>query len=161
MRRRFTVLAATAALLLVGGVAVASIPDASGVIHGCRKTNGGALSVIDSATQTCPAGTVALNWSQTGPTGPSGPTGPPGVAGVYVVDSAWSSQWGPFETDCTVGDAALSIAIEYVPGNVVQPVSATPVLTAGQPTGYTYFNTSGINGGAQWRVHVTCAQIGA
>jgi hypothetical protein len=42
---------------------MASIPDASGVIHGCRKTSGGALRVIDTgAGQTCMANETALNW---------------------------------------------------------------------------------------------------
>src|SRR5689334_10119811 len=74
MRRLAAVLLGIITLVVIGGVAVASIPDSSGVIHGCRKTNGGALSVIDSATQTCPSGTVPLNWSQTGPPGLSGLT---------------------------------------------------------------------------------------
>jgi hypothetical protein len=64
------------AFLLVGGVALASIPDANGAIHGCRKNSDGSMRVIDSdAGQTCANGWTPLNWSQTGPQGPAGPSG--------------------------------------------------------------------------------------
>jgi len=83
MRKNLTVLGVAGALLLVGGVAVASIPDASGVIHGCRKNSDGSVRVIDSDLgQVCANGWTALNWSQTGPEGPAGATGPAGPAGV-------------------------------------------------------------------------------
>lgn len=39
---KLAVLLAALALVAVGGAALASIPDANGVIHGCRKTSGGA-----------------------------------------------------------------------------------------------------------------------
>jgi hypothetical protein len=71
--RRSAILAAAVALLVLGGVAYAAIPDANGVIHGCRKNSGGALRVIDSeAGQTCSGSETALNWNQTGPAGISG-----------------------------------------------------------------------------------------
>lgn len=83
MRRTATMAAITALLLLVGGIAVASIPDSSGVIHGCRKNSDGSVRVIDSdAGQTCAHGWTALNWSQTGPRGPAGP------ASLAVLDVA-------------------------------------------------------------------------
>jgi hypothetical protein len=60
---------ATAALALAalgGGIAYAAIPDAAGVIHGCRTLAGGTLRVIDSeAGQTCRSSEAALNWNQT------------------------------------------------------------------------------------------------
>jgi hypothetical protein len=80
-----------AGIVLIGGAAVASVPDPSGVIHSCRKMSTGEVRVIDSATQTCPAGTTALNWSQTGPAGPpgaQGPAGPSGVSGYEVVGTS-------------------------------------------------------------------------
>jgi hypothetical protein len=83
--RRFGVVAAMAAILLViGGIAVASIPGPDGVIHACYKTSNpaqGALIAIDSAAS-CPNGYAALNWNQTGPQGPAGTNG---VAGWEVV----------------------------------------------------------------------------
>ena len=77
-RKTLVAVAAAGALVLTGGViAYASIPDASGVIHGCRKNSDGSVRVIDSdAGQTCANGWTALNWSQTGPQGPAGPAGP-------------------------------------------------------------------------------------
>jgi hypothetical protein len=69
----------------------ASIPDASGVIHGCyhRTANPGvrpgALRVIDTSLgQSCYGDENPLNWNAngtTGPTGVTGPTGPTGPAG--------------------------------------------------------------------------------
>src|SRR5207302_3617488 len=93
MTKRMGVIGAmTAAALLIGGIAFASIPGSDGVIHGCFKTANpgkGALIAIDSAA-TCPSGFTALNWNQTGPTGPQGPqgpAGPPGPVNVTVVNS--------------------------------------------------------------------------
>src|SRR5258708_17064396 len=74
----------TALVLTAGGaIAYASIPAPNGTIDGCYKTSGpaqGALIIIDS-TATCPSGTAALNWNQTGPQGPAGPS-PAGAGGV-------------------------------------------------------------------------------
>lgn len=61
--------------VLFGGVALATIPDGSGVIHGCYKNSTGALRVIDDATQTCTGPETAITWSQTGPQGPAGSDG--------------------------------------------------------------------------------------
>jgi hypothetical protein len=48
-----------------GGIAYASIPDASGVIHGCIKTKSGALRVIDTdAGQACGSKETALDWAK-------------------------------------------------------------------------------------------------
>lgn len=72
------------AAVVWGGVSFASIPDGSGVIHGCFQTKGKAhsLKVIDSAvTPNCPAGFTSLNWNQTGPQGPQGATGATGSQG--------------------------------------------------------------------------------
>jgi len=76
------VVAILALLVALGGAAEASIPDGTGVIHGCYLTNGGALSVIDSPSATCGAGQTALAWSQRGQTGPSGPAGATGASGA-------------------------------------------------------------------------------
>lgn len=70
-------------LVAGGGTALAassSIPDSSGVIHGCYDT-GGNVKVIDSDAA-CAKGYTPLNWSQTGPVGVAGPTGPAGPAGA-------------------------------------------------------------------------------
>jgi hypothetical protein len=68
----------------------ASIPDASGVIHGCYNTSlahgnpTGALRVTDAAKPngTCASWELPLNWNQAGLTGATGPTGAPGPTGA-------------------------------------------------------------------------------
>jgi len=101
--------AAASVLAVIGGVAAyASIPDSSGVIHGCYNKGDGTLSVIDtSVVSTCPKGATALNWNQTGPqgvpgtpgqqgamgaTGQQGPAGPPGPAGASGAAHVWTAQ---------------------------------------------------------------------
>jgi len=65
-----------------GGVALAAIPDSSGVINGCYQKNVGNLRVIDpSAGDSCRPSEIAISWSQTGPQGPQGPPGPQGPKG--------------------------------------------------------------------------------
>ncbi len=83
-------------VLLSGAVAVASIPDSSGVINGCFNRVNGNLRVIDTATDSCANHEIAIAWNQTGPQGPAGPAGPQGPAGPP----------GP-----TKGSAAYSIAL--------------------------------------------------
>lgn len=47
-------------------IARASIPDATGTIHGCRNSTTTMLRVVDSASQSCDANESALNWDQRG-----------------------------------------------------------------------------------------------
>ena len=79
LRTRRGVLIATAAIVALGiaaGVTYATIPDGSGVIHGCFTTSNGALRVIDTdAGGTCKKGETSLNWNQTGPQGQAGQNG--------------------------------------------------------------------------------------
>jgi Collagen triple helix repeat (20 copies) len=77
--------AAVAALLVAAGVAYATIPDGSGVIHGCYARSGGSLRVIDNGVTNCRSGETALQWNVQGPPGPQGQqgtTGPQGPAGA-------------------------------------------------------------------------------
>jgi hypothetical protein len=58
-------LAAVIILALAGAGAYASIPDSSHVIHGCYKTVGGDLRVIDpSAGQNCLPSENPLGWNE-------------------------------------------------------------------------------------------------
>src|SRR6266496_1318798 len=69
--KRWLISMGVAIALVVGGIAYASIPDSSGVIHGCLKD--GKLRIIDTDQgQSCVASEQALNWNQTGPQGPAG-----------------------------------------------------------------------------------------
>jgi hypothetical protein len=82
LRLRRTVITGAVALALVAagtaaGAAVASGPaDGSGAIHGCYSTqalNGSHVFVLQDAGTTCPKGTTAISWNQTGPAGATGP----------------------------------------------------------------------------------------
>ena len=82
MRSKILVALAIAAVALAGA-AVAAIPDGDGIIHACRKVDGGALRVVARASA-CRSGERALAWTlrgAAGPTGPAGAGGPPGPAG--------------------------------------------------------------------------------
>ena len=81
-RVRVGVLVVVVLGLTAGGIAYASIPDASGMIHGCYLTKNGSLRVIQSPGGACTSGEIALNWSQTGPKGATGPTGTAGTNGT-------------------------------------------------------------------------------
>src|SRR3954453_9069260 len=75
------------------GVAVASIPDAGGVISGCYNTTSGALRIVDPTRSKCSSSEVGIAWNQhgvqgsqgiqgtPGPQGPPGPQGTPGPQG--------------------------------------------------------------------------------
>jgi hypothetical protein len=91
----------------------ASIPDASGVIHGCYSKTNGTLRVIDTATEhQCRPSESALNWSQSGPAGPTGARGP---------SDAWYAQG-----NTTTTGAAVTIASVTLPaGNFTLHGSAT------------------------------------
>ena len=89
MNKRFGLAVAGLAVALVagGGTALAAISgpiDSSGVIHGCwtnAAINGTHVFVLQDAGTSCPKGTTAISWNQTGPAGPAGPPGPAGSAG--------------------------------------------------------------------------------
>lgn len=51
-RRALLVVAGIGAGLAVSAVALATIPDSGGVIHGCYKKSGGTLRVIDNSVRT-------------------------------------------------------------------------------------------------------------
>lgn len=67
-----------AAGAVVGGAAVAgvmaAIPDGSGTIHGCYRTNSGSLRVIDSVTQVCQGNEQSLTWPSGAQQSGSGPS---------------------------------------------------------------------------------------
>ena len=85
-RRRLAIVVVVAAAACASGVAYATIPDASGVIHGCYTNRGGLLRVIDTGSGgRCTSLETPLNWNQQGPKGDPGPQGlqgPPGPAGT-------------------------------------------------------------------------------
>lgn len=70
------------AAVAVAGVALAEggIPGPDGVIHACRKVDGGRLRAV-AAGVNCRAGERALRWNVQGVSGPTGPAGPQGPQG--------------------------------------------------------------------------------
>jgi hypothetical protein len=113
---------------VAGGMAYATIPDASGVIHGCYtkpSTSGtpGALRVIDTG-QHCLATEVAISWSQTGPAGAVGPAGPAGPKGDKGYTGAAGAR-GP-------SDDWFSSSLGLL---VVPTDSWTPLLSLNVPAG--------------------------
>jgi hypothetical protein len=89
--KRAGIISGLVALALTGaGVAGAAIAssgpvDASGVVHGCytnQAVNGSHVFVLQDAGTTCPKGTTAISWNQTGATGPAGPAGSTGATGA-------------------------------------------------------------------------------
>ena len=93
MRSKVGLAAATAvAALIAGSIAWATVPDASGVIHGCYGKATGKLRVTDAANpklRPCSLREVAVDWSRQGATGAvgaagaTGATGPPGATGAH------------------------------------------------------------------------------
>jgi hypothetical protein len=91
MRAGIAAVVAVAVAIAFGvGVAKATIPDATGAIHGCFALDGGKLRAIDTgAAATCDAGTeVPLDWNLTGGQGATGLPGPQGVQGFQGLSGA-------------------------------------------------------------------------
>src|SRR4051794_10074242 len=89
--RRGSLLVAAAVIagaLASGTIAMAGVPDGSGVIHTCYSQAKGTWRPIDVQKQKCAGGETELNWNQAGPAGttgaigPTGPTGPTGSTGA-------------------------------------------------------------------------------
>ena len=139
-----------AVVVALGGVAWASIPDATGVIHGCYNKSGGALRVIDTAisTQKCTSTQVPLSWSQKGPPGPPGPAGATNV-NEYAGIGADSVVLGPqnfqdsIQVLCPTGQvatgggfAAVHTGVGSVDYSVSSPGSEAVLSSSGVPIGW-------------------------
>lgn len=110
--KRYVFMAAAIAVAVGAGVAYAAVPDGSGVIHACYRTNGehgsgefGKLRVIDPTRgQHCKGNEAALSWNHTGPqgapgpqgaSGPSGPVGATGPSGPAGAPGPQGPPWTP------------------------------------------------------------------
>jgi hypothetical protein len=101
------------ALALGAGVAVASIPDRNGVIHGCRNARTGVLRVIKS-TAHCRVGERPLNWNAQGPQGVPGPMGPQGPAGPQGEPGPGLESFDDLTgLACDTGANSGTIAVDY------------------------------------------------
>src|SRR5438128_1132163 len=115
--RRIVITAAVAVAVAISGgaIAYASIPDSSGVIHGCYTVSGGALRVIDTAKgQTCATGQHGLNWNQKGPRGPAGPAGVSGygVARCTLAEDTTTGNY--FVASSSGGTCSVTGAVHIV-----------------------------------------------
>ena len=91
-----------------GGIAYASIPDSSGLIHGCFQKDNGNLRVVDSSGKGCGTSEKSLDWSQTGPTGTNGTNGTNGVSGYELVQHDELYQ-APFGSDPVPGPSPTAL----------------------------------------------------
>jgi hypothetical protein len=140
--------------LALGGIAYASIPDSSGVIHACYNTGSnpsGALRVIDTAKGvTCSRNEKPIAWNQAGPQGPQGPEGPTGSrgstgpTGPLGVTGA-TGPTGPTGPE-TLGKAwSIDSAPDYLPAGTSGDIEAScPVGSVAVGGGFT---TGGISNG--------------
>jgi hypothetical protein len=139
--------AAAGCVLTAGGwfTAYASIPDSSGVIHGCYTKASGSLRVIDTgAAATCRVGETPLDWSQTGPQGSQGTQGPQGPAGATHAWAATSaSVVAPSDPNELLGIDVVSVS-NLPPGNYVAWVAGeTNVTGTGEDFSECALNASG------------------
>ena len=98
--------------ITVVAVVQAAIPDPSGVIHACYRSNGN-LRLVDKSN--CTSSETTLIWNQTGPEGPSGAPGPQGQPG-------------------TPGPAAVA-AYEIINTHETLPLNGSIEVTATCPAG--------------------------
>jgi hypothetical protein len=121
-RRLWGAAVAAGIAALAVSIALATVPDAGGIIHGCYSLANGQLRIIDSdAGETCKKGEGGLAWNQTGPVGPQGPRGPEG-------------DQGPEGPEGPQGPAGTAVAYAYVKMTMVSD-PATGELLCGVPGG--------------------------
>jgi hypothetical protein len=148
--RMLVVLGVGALVALGGGIAYANIPDSSGVIHACYKSQNGQLRVIDTAKgETCLPSETALTFNQTGIQGPQGPPGPQGPKG----DTGATGPAGPAGPAGPQGptgpqgpQGATGATGPQGPQGLQGPTGATGAQGPQGPAGPTFVATGAING---------------
>ena len=122
-KRNVIAAAAAAALFAVAGVAYATIPDGTGIIHGGYAKSGGSLRVIDAGVVDCKSTETSLNWSVQGPAGPQGPQGPAGSQGP-------AGPQGPAGTQGPAGPQGPSGSSHgYLASTDQAPIAETPAYS--------------------------------
>jgi Collagen triple helix repeat (20 copies) len=112
--------------------AVGSPVDGSGVIHGCWTNdaiNGSHFFVLQNAGSTCPRGTTAISWNQTGPQGATGPAGATGATGAQGPAGPAGPAGATGQTGATGQDGASG------PQGPAGPAGATGATGAQGPQG--------------------------
>jgi hypothetical protein len=143
------------ALAMGGGAAYAAVASSgpvssTGVVTACytnAEVNGSHVVVLQDAGTSCPKGTTAVSWDQTGPAGAAGPAGPAGPVGTAGATGA-TGPAGPIGPTGATGAAGA-------PGATGLAGPAGPAGSAGSPgAGATVAslavgNTNCPNGGAE------------
>ena len=80
-KRKLALLGSFATFAVVASVALASIPDGSGVVHTCFSQATGTWRPINYPAEKCKPGETQLDLNQKGPKGDTGPAGPQGPIG--------------------------------------------------------------------------------
>ena len=110
--RLVAALVGAVAMAAVGGVAYATIPDTSAVIHTCYSQATGTWRPIDTEAnppQKCKSGEMQLDFNQKGPKGDAGAQGPPGLPGKDGV-GVTSRALATGDANCTNGGSAFTAA---------------------------------------------------
>jgi hypothetical protein len=140
-------LAAVMLVAAVGGVALATIPSANGVIHACYVKRTGALRVV-SGKHRCPAGQAPLHWNVRGPRGPQGPGADllrfmsDGTNGAFTVIRTVAGY--AFEGFCNINpNGSVTTKLHYI---VPDGVTTSEAGTAISSTSTDPFHVSGFSG---------------
>jgi hypothetical protein len=162
MRRYLAVVAALAAMLLIGGVAWAAIPHSTtGVITGCYKNanpNKGAVIVVDAqAGEACPNGYTQLTWNK------QHTHRPPVTQHSVSTGPIPANDQGTALVQCPVGkvsDGGFDIKQDSVPNaqnlTIMQAGDFIPLSTDAGPDGYFVNGVTGANGSNGVTATVTC-----
>jgi hypothetical protein len=128
----------SAALFVGAKIALATIPDGNGTMHGCLKAKTGQVYLIDpGAGQTC-AKDTSLDWNKIGAAGPPGIDGPQGLSGLQGTagssgyeqtsdqETTDSSGNGSAEAKCPSGKVALAGGLELTGPAHMVPLHSAP-----------------------------------
>ena len=98
------------------------IPGPDGVIHACRKVEGGALRAVRAGVH-CRAGERSLRWNVQGVAGPQGPVGPQGPPGPQGEPGPGLASFDELAgLPCTAGANTGAIEISYEAGTGVATI---------------------------------------
>jgi hypothetical protein len=127
-------LGVTATVVLIAGVATASIPAKGGVIKGCYAKSSGALRVT---AKKCPRGSVALNWAQKGKPGATGHKGAPGHIGPQGPGAVALDYDSTTSSAGSVVKAAVG-GFSYLVTCNISAIGATLEVSVSPPSGVTF-----------------------
>lgn len=144
-------------LLAVGGVAVASTPNSSGLVNGCYQKNGGGLRIIDTAKRgfagKCRRSEKALNWNQKGAKGlqgTAGPAGTPGTPGTPGAALGWAHVLGDGTVDSGQNVTTTNVTKAFTKGYCFAGLGFVPHAAVVSLDGFNF--TAGSTDAAQVKI---------